>query len=783
MDESEEGNRLIASIHNALGDHDVNFGDDLDGVLTWINPNDPDSNHQLRPPILRIKKAVKTLFNFKDVDDTFFELLRQFLIYQTRRHFFANFEALLNFKDVQKLEKYYEFPLNFVVVFSASEWLDEINGLRGYLVFSHPIFKQNVMLRLKQLLIEDDFEMARKVYEWLCQAEGRPLTTLLIDIILVKVQMYAAAQMGAVWTKRFVIVETFNSFISSYWGPLSEMLQCAEDDHAVTQEIYQCFEHEFIRIRTQQVFEVFVTEYPVSKPTLLELRSVLKTPSRYTKLITELLYHFEAKMLKPSVTTAEIVLSYVKAIKSILTVDVSFRYFRLLTEFVRPFLSERRDTVVTFLYALLGLGSSESKGTSQNSEHTRIAAQLAEELMDSHKPIMNSTLEGGIQMLPERSPVLNAYEPICQQVFNYYLHWTPEPMDSIQASSDDALMSKSLFDIVVDLFESKDVIITAFITLYTKKLLDLKGYKLEQNWAKSLKLLKQKFNLKKLPGSQEISNVSNIDVMLRDIKHSEMLCSDLHSWASLNPTIFPKIISYLFWGTSQEFCMPSKNLRLPLALEQDLERYREAYSDIKKGRKLKVHQEQSIVEVNLTFEDKRTVKFEVPLKRAVVLSCFSEHEESKGLTQTQIIERTGASEDEVVQALQFWRNASVLYHDEQLGVYKPVEHLESEKTKALTDTEDSESIATGKNSEFHLSVDSQQREITDAMEKVWPFIKGMLTNLGTMKVDKIHSFLKIAVPKEIGFVATVSQLEVYLNILVDEGKLVSNANGTFKLVK
>nr|1LDD_A Chain A, Anaphase Promoting Complex [Saccharomyces cerevisiae]1LDD_B Chain B, Anaphase Promoting Complex [Saccharomyces cerevisiae]1LDD_C Chain C, Anaphase Promoting Complex [Saccharomyces cerevisiae]1LDD_D Chain D, Anaphase Promoting Complex [Saccharomyces cerevisiae] len=69
------------------------------------------------------------------------------------------------------------------------------------------------------------------------------------------------------------------------------------------------------------------------------------------------------------------------------------------------------------------------------------------------------------------------------------------------------------------------------------------------------------------------------------------------------------------------------------------------------------------------------------------------------------------------------------------------------------------------------------------LQRSLPFIEGMLTNLGAMKLHKIHSFLKITVPKDWGYNRiTLQQLEGYLNTLADEGRLKYIANGSYEIV-
>lgn len=103
MIQRDEGHVLSEQLHELLRGHDITVDDDLESVLTWINPNEPTSNHQLRPPSLRLKSAIKILINENGNGPALTDILRQYLIFQTRKHFFAHYYSLCHFKDVQKL--------------------------------------------------------------------------------------------------------------------------------------------------------------------------------------------------------------------------------------------------------------------------------------------------------------------------------------------------------------------------------------------------------------------------------------------------------------------------------------------------------------------------------------------------------------------------------------------------------------------------------------------------------------------------------------------------------
>lgn len=70
----------------------------------------------------------------------------------------------------------------------------------------------------------------------------------------------------------------------------------------------------------------------------------------------------------------------------------------------------------------------------------------------------------------------------------------------------------------------------------------------------------------------------------------------------------------------------------------------------------------------------------------------------------------------------------------------------------------------------------------EEMRVYWSYVVGMLTNLGTVPVEKIHSFLKILVPAETPYTKTIDDLKQFLDLMVDEEKLI-NVGEAYKLAK
>lgn len=166
----------------------TNIVDDLNSLLTWMSPNDAKSNHQLRPPSLRIKNIIKVLFpnnattspysmintsqannsivnegnTNKELQLQLFSTLKEFYIFQVRYHFFLHFNNINYLKDIQRWENYYEFPLRYVPIFdvNVNDWALELNSLRHYLLNRNIKFKNNLRTRLDKLIMDDDFDLA-----------------------------------------------------------------------------------------------------------------------------------------------------------------------------------------------------------------------------------------------------------------------------------------------------------------------------------------------------------------------------------------------------------------------------------------------------------------------------------------------------------------------------------------------------------------------------------------------------------------------------------------------
>lgn len=782
--------------------------DELDSLLTWLNPNEQLSNHQMRPPTLRLKNGIKLLLNPQlDSDSEFVYqlqyLLRYYYIYQVKLHFFSSFDSMKTFKDIQRLERYYEFPLRHTYLFAnnSNEWLVELNGLRHYLLNRNRVFRYQLKKRLRFLLNEDDFDLSEELIKWIDNANGSLSSRdIILDILVEKVSQFSETRMNKIWNQRFLTMETYNIFITKYWNQFATLLKCAEDDHNITNVVYCCFERQFLKIRSQEIFDICVLSYPDSKPTILELKKLLLKSNESTSIVVQFLSEFEKRVMNPSVTTVDALIAYVKTVKSFLTLDPTGRYLQSFTSFVNPYLQERSDLVIVLLYAILDLDSENFENDIRIAIDSNALYMLSKELRDPEFGIEGKLVANKRKMDMNSDAIGKSSTDdsslLYKQVISQMLIWHPEATNTSSKKQKKYSLEKNLLDILLEIFENNDVFISEFLKLLTKKLLMLKFYKLDVRWTKCLKLLKDKFKINNTEssgvstnigdvGSSEFTYMNNIDVMLWDMKNSNELSERMHHIEGLDKRIQPKFISSLYWNQNKKGKASTSNYHIEPYLANQFEKYTKSFSQLKQGRTLHLIKDQGTIDLDFSFEDGRKISCEATFEQNCVINVFAENNLEKGFSLDYLNKNTKIELSRLKDILHFWMDQKVLYFD---GIhYRTLEYIDqpeiivqSMDNRNSTTPISSENVS---NDDPIYTIQSNHASHTQlVLDKVWPYIKGMLTNLGSLNIEKIHSFLKVTVPKELSYNAiTKSELEEYLNTLADEDVVDCQPNGLYKL--
>lgn len=253
--------------------------------------------------------------------------------------------------------------------------------------------------------------------------------------------------------------------------------------------------------------------------------------------------------------------------------------------------------------------------------------------------------------------------------------------------------------------------------------------------------------------------LQSLDVMIRDMTESKRIDKLIHDEAnncneSLQLTC--SILSRLFWPSFRQL-----DLKLPDAMEKQLETYGNSFRKIQDGRKLEWIRNLGLVSLTVELGN-RVLKLRVTPEQASIISLFE-----RGPKSTDQVANLLAVDFETAQSgLLFWVNKGILKSDGK-GGYMENEAVDYSKPPQSLQTEDTSGEG---------SVQSASARAAEEMKVYWSYIQGMLKNLGSCPVEKIHSFLKILVPAEKMYSKSQEDLEQFLNLMVDEEQLEITGN-------
>ncbi|SMN20700.1 similar to Saccharomyces cerevisiae YLR127C APC2 Subunit of the Anaphase-Promoting Complex/Cyclosome (APC/C) [Maudiozyma saulgeensis] len=535
------------------------YNDDLDTLLMWLHPN----GHQNRPPSLRVKQCIRNISEIQSLE--FPKLLNEYYMNITRSEYLKMIEMIgaesqLKFNSILSIEKSLSYPCTYIMLFQH-EFVQVLNALRHYLVDNYPTFRKLLISDIRQLSLNDDLDLLQSYIDWIDASHAICISSkdVILDVIVEKIYIMCERYMKGKWTNRYLVMETFNKFIETYWSHFTKLLGCSENDHNLTTTVFNCFENTFIEIRTGEIYDIFLKSYPTSKPTILELKKTLRNNNNkiknYNKIIRNYLKHFNKNILNPSVTTVDALLAYIRSIECFSILDPSGRYLKPLKNFIRPQLQQRKDLINILLYAILNLEESEFKELrityvkdidkltnelSNNNDRNNDNFDRTDQIYNEQK--RNSTdyiQRTGISLRDAQdfdddmknnsnNSTDKTYNGklIYENVLKQFLIWVPEPnnidgsstndinndnndMDDntdgnvsmLSANDDSQIMTPSsrdtsnLLDVLLELCESKELFISEFLNVVTQKLLNLKSYHLDSKWMKCLQMIRDKYSV------------------------------------------------------------------------------------------------------------------------------------------------------------------------------------------------------------------------------------------------------------------------------------------------
>ncbi|KAH8272907.1 hypothetical protein KR018_008589 [Drosophila ironensis] len=511
----------------------------------------------------------------------------------------------------------------------------------------------------------------------------------------------------------------------------------------LTYFMYETFAQSVI----SQFFSIII-DYPDSIPAIDDLKICMEKIDMRVYLTESLRSSLEARILHPGVNTMDILTGYVAAIKAIRHLDSTGVILEMVTAPIKDYLRKRNDTVRRVVTGLTEEGPTD----------------LSEELAKGEA--VKDGKEAGMDE------------------FSNWENWEPDPFgidaNVMQYNSSRIMRSADIISMVVDIYGSKELFMTEYRNLMADRLLAQLDFNSEKE-IRNLELLKIRFGE---------SLLHSCEVMLKDVTDSKRINAHIHSdtdrteseWPQLKPKarlitvncicldqqfdISSLIVSAQFWPSFNK-----ESLQLPEELEEEFKKYTKAYESYKGNRTLNWRTVTGRVNISIEIGD-RTLDMVVSPTLAVLIYHFQNKNEWS-IEDLSTITKVPASA--LRRRLSFWQNHGLIAETAP-GIFTLLEK-ESEKSQfeemSLTeaDEEDLESA---------MASASDQRE--EELQVFWSYIVGMLTNLDSMPIDRIHQMLKLFASHSGGVEFTQDELKHFLQRKVREHKLIFSG-GVYQLAK
>lgn len=355
--------------------------------------------------------------------------------------------------------------------------------------------------------------------------------------------------------------------------------------------------------------------------------------------------------------------------------------------------------------------------------------------------------ESGDSLVDDNDPI----QPLQQPEMENYSdpEWNPEPIDA--GPDFRASKSSDVISTIVSIYDTKDLFIKELQVLLAQRLLAVKDGNFDRE-RRNVEILKIRFGEAAL---------QVCEVMLRDMTDSRRI--DQHVQSQNVSSMHPTIISRHFWPA-----LESSDMVMPGQFQTLQEQYAKEFSVFKPDKVLRWLPHLGRVHLQLELED-RTLEADVPPLEAAFIELFSEKDV---WTVDELVLRSGSvNRNAAVKALATWVDMHVLKEDSE-GVFRLLSVAEvptpGSRPQAPKPAEAEELPPV-------MSVQQQQAE---QMKVYWKFIEGMLTNLGSLPLDRIQSMLKFAP----GYDRTVEQLGSFMEAARREG-LVNVKDGMWRIGK
>ncbi|XP_072422395.1 anaphase-promoting complex subunit 2 isoform X2 [Chiloscyllium punctatum] len=481
-------------------------------------------------------------------------------------------------------------------------------------------------------------------------------------------------------------------------------------------------EEVYANMRIEELFSI-IRDFPESKAALQDLKVCLERTNQRQQLLSSLKAALETRLLHPGVNTADVITLYISAIKALRELDPSMVILEVVCEPVRKYLRTRDDTVRQIVAGL----TDDSEGSSD----------LANELSKAD-PI---TLEHGHDSDDDMSDPDD---------------WVPDPVDADPGKFGSKRRSSDIITLLVSIYGSKELFINEYRTLLADRILHHFSY-VTCREIRNLELLKLRFGE---------AQMHFCEVMLKDVADSRRINSHIHEEDQETPLhLNAMILSGEFWPPLKE-----EKLELPIEVKEAMDAYTKKYEKLKAMRSLNWKPHLGNVDLEIELAD-RTLSVSVSPVHAAIIMHF---QQKSTWTLDELSDALKVPVIALRRKIALWQQQGVLKEDptDTFTVIEEEQKDQQEKMVLIDSDEEGDSA---------MASQADQKE--EELQLFWTYIQGMLTNLESLPLERIHTMLKMFVMTgPVMAEIDMQELQAFLQKKVKDHQLVYSG-GVYRLPK
>lgn len=473
-----------------------------------------------------------------------------------------------------------------------------------------------------------------------------------------------------------------------------------------------------------QFFNIII-EYPDSRPAIDDLKFCLEKIDFRSSLIKVIKHSLETRLLHPGVDTQDILTAYVAAIKTIRHLDGSGVLLETVTEPVKEYLRSRVDTVRCVVTSLTEEGPTD----------------LADELAKSENMKNDSS---------------------SNEDMNNWKQWNPDPIDANSNKDLKTSRSADIISMVIDIYGSKELFVNEYRNLLGERLLSQMEFNLEKE-IRTLELLKLRFGE---------SFLHSCEVMLKDIADSKRINSHIQNDSNYTDgktmELSALIVSSQFWPVFKK-----ESLELFPDVQEQFDKFTKSYEAHKGNRTLLWNNLHGKVTLDIEFGGK-TIEVVVSPTQATIIMHFQKQKEWNLDDLSQIMK---IPQSILRKRIFYWQTQGLIKETKEDNFVLNDESMDSGIEQMVIQGQD---MCEDDESESAMTSASDQRE--EELQVFWSYIVGMLTNLDSLPLERIHQMLKMFASQGPGIEFSQQELKNFLQKKVREQQLVF-ASGVYHLIK